>query len=310
MTRSKTRYTVPDTEGETITPSRLKQLGKDRQIEIMRQWFFENYEDPVNRTPYESAEGGYIYIYGGPFEAQEELGGEFGGLVKDEFIDELADELNDISWEWTHTERPSDYDDFYAVEATLDPDIPEDALQIRIEKIRELLEQKELIDSNLHTFLLMMIYSFSITTLECFLSDTFIRAIDASDVLKKKYVTEGKLKIPLAKLISMKDVKEAEEAVNLQIRATHLRTSYHDLETASRLYKKVLNVELSEISSTDKLRDYVRKRHDFVHRGGKDEQGNEVTTSKEEVKELLDEIEKFCLEIKGKLNPPFSDDFF
>ena len=32
-----------------------------------------NFEDPANETPYESSEGGYIYIWGGPYDALEQL---------------------------------------------------------------------------------------------------------------------------------------------------------------------------------------------------------------------------------------------
>ena len=54
----------------------LKQLGKyDKgvQTEAMRKWFFEHFEDPAHRTPYESREGGYQWIWGGPYDARERL---------------------------------------------------------------------------------------------------------------------------------------------------------------------------------------------------------------------------------------------
>jgi hypothetical protein len=34
-------------------------------------WFFENYEDPVERCPY--TEGDYVFIFGGPYDAREEI---------------------------------------------------------------------------------------------------------------------------------------------------------------------------------------------------------------------------------------------
>ena len=30
------------------------------QMKVMRDWFFEHFEDPVERTPYNSDEGGYL----------------------------------------------------------------------------------------------------------------------------------------------------------------------------------------------------------------------------------------------------------
>jgi hypothetical protein len=43
----------------------------------MVEWFQRNFEDPVHQTPFESAEGGYIYLWGGPYDAAEELGDAF-----------------------------------------------------------------------------------------------------------------------------------------------------------------------------------------------------------------------------------------
>jgi len=64
----------------------LDQLGSDVPIspakddiatsetpDQMAEWFLENYEDPSNSVPYESAEGGYQYMNGGPYYAAEVL---------------------------------------------------------------------------------------------------------------------------------------------------------------------------------------------------------------------------------------------
>ena len=95
-----------------ITSSELQQSDRETQLEVMRNWFFSIYEDPVENTPYESREGGYIYIWGGPYEASEELADEFGGIVPDEIIDALVSELNEISWVWTnHPEAHGEWSD-------------------------------------------------------------------------------------------------------------------------------------------------------------------------------------------------------
>ena len=62
--RKPRRYDLPNSEG-TITATELRRAGRDTQLDVMRQWFDANYEDPVENTPYETAEGGYIYIWGG-----------------------------------------------------------------------------------------------------------------------------------------------------------------------------------------------------------------------------------------------------
>jgi hypothetical protein len=44
----------------------------------MREWFKERYKDPADGVPYDSGEGGYQYIHGGPYDPQDVLMAEFG----------------------------------------------------------------------------------------------------------------------------------------------------------------------------------------------------------------------------------------
>ena len=50
-------YNHPDyTNGVSVET--LRSMKPEQQTEVMSYWFHENYEDPANHTPYESAEGG------------------------------------------------------------------------------------------------------------------------------------------------------------------------------------------------------------------------------------------------------------
>lgn len=40
-------------------------------VDSIAEWFFENYKDPVEGVP--SDDGEYVYVYGGPYQANEEL---------------------------------------------------------------------------------------------------------------------------------------------------------------------------------------------------------------------------------------------
>lgn len=102
-----------------LTKSQFKRLPRAEKREVMLAWFGQNYEDPAQRTPYESAEGGYQYLYGGPFDAHEELGDEFYDVAPEKLIREVAEGLERESYEWTHTPEWDDYDDE-------DPPPPED----------------------------------------------------------------------------------------------------------------------------------------------------------------------------------------
>lgn len=110
----KERY-PSETHPEGVTIAQLKRLNRQAKRDVMEAWFRQNFEDPAERTPYESAEGGYQYIHGGPYNADEVLQNEFDGIVPEDLITELADELSNECWEWSPVDGSefddSDYDD-------------------------------------------------------------------------------------------------------------------------------------------------------------------------------------------------------
>jgi hypothetical protein len=55
-------------------------------------WFLERYEDPVEACPYESPEG-YVYIWGGPYDAVEVLSDTWAGIFTARFLEQVADRL-------------------------------------------------------------------------------------------------------------------------------------------------------------------------------------------------------------------------
>lgn len=87
------RYYSPDGAGEYVTPSEFRRMGVQRQIDYMAAWFHNLFEDPANETPYESREGGYQYVWGGPYEAEEELREEFEGVASEEAIEAAVEEV-------------------------------------------------------------------------------------------------------------------------------------------------------------------------------------------------------------------------
>jgi len=60
-----------------ISVEELSKAFPETQTEVMRKWFFENYEDPVESTPYDSTEGGYQYIWGERYMGPEKRRTEF-----------------------------------------------------------------------------------------------------------------------------------------------------------------------------------------------------------------------------------------
>ncbi|MEQ9518550.1 MAG: hypothetical protein RLN89_03825 [Parvibaculum sp.] len=84
----------------------------DRQarIDALVEWFHGHYEDPAHRLPYESAEGGYQWIYGGPYDAREELSDNFQDEPEDIIEAAVAEIESEGLLEWAPVSSPDDYD--------------------------------------------------------------------------------------------------------------------------------------------------------------------------------------------------------
>jgi hypothetical protein len=68
-------------------------------VDQMVDWFFENYEDPANGVPFNSAEGGYQYVLGGPHDAHDVLSEQFPDASVND-IDEAVRLIESQAYEW------------------------------------------------------------------------------------------------------------------------------------------------------------------------------------------------------------------
>jgi hypothetical protein len=93
MASASKRYFSGDDVEIGVTPSQLKRLGKSRQLEYLTSWFHSMYEDPAMETSYNGQEGGYLYNHGGPYDARDEIGGEFDGIVSEEVIEQAIEDV-------------------------------------------------------------------------------------------------------------------------------------------------------------------------------------------------------------------------
>ncbi|OBY24822.1 hypothetical protein [Leisingera sp. JC1] len=73
---------------EEIDPDDLEGASED-----IKEWFLKHYDDPANLLPYETASGGYQWIYGGPVSAIEALSDNFGNEYPDWFLERVAKEI-------------------------------------------------------------------------------------------------------------------------------------------------------------------------------------------------------------------------
>ncbi|MCE4223631.1 hypothetical protein HCU64_07705 [Methylobacterium sp. C25] len=108
---------ISDPEGFP-TNAQLKKWKRARQTEAIVEWFGQNFEDPAHSTPYNSEEGGYLYIWGGPYDTSEEILDRFDGIASKGAIADAISELESEGSEWAPSQsriqpEEDDYDGAY-----------------------------------------------------------------------------------------------------------------------------------------------------------------------------------------------------
>jgi hypothetical protein len=104
-------YSDEDTIG--VAANDLRRMRTADQVPYLTHWFLTYYEDPARSTPYNSAEGGYLYVHGGPYDAQEQISKEFDGIVSERVIEQAIETVQeDGIFDWApHPNHPSRRDE-------------------------------------------------------------------------------------------------------------------------------------------------------------------------------------------------------
>ena len=259
----------------------------------MERWFRERYEDPAERTPYDSEEGGYIWIWGGPYEAHEVLGDEFGAIVNQDLLDSLVQALDSDCTEWAPTESDDDYADGLVTDIAAISDYHANFLYA-INDVRTLADAG--VDSEIASCLFRLLYINVITVIETFLSDAFSNTVLSDAGLRRKLI-ENTPEFRKQKL-SVSDIFKAVDDVDKTVKEYLSRIVWHNLARVSRMYRDVLNVQFPE--STPMYR-AIKIRHDLVHRNGKTKDGEPIPIDRGHVLSLAREAEDFVKPIDLEL---------
>ena len=286
-------------DGNSVSLEDLLTLDCDTQIDVMEAWFRGLYEDPAERTPYESREGGYIWIWGGPYEASEVLGDEFGETVDQDVIDCLVLKLDSECASWAPTDRPGDYDDDFVEDIAGITDF-HSTFNGALEDVRILAESS--VEENVAACLFRLLYVNAITALETYLSDAFTNTVLGDPALLRRFIENTpdfkKRKLALSDLFAEFDdiEKTAKEHLGELV--------WHNIARVKCMYRDVLNVEFPD--STPVFR-AIKIRHDLVHRNGKSKEGERIPIDKGHVLAVARQAEQFVQAIDADLrlrNPP------
>ena len=259
----------------------LWNASPDVQKDVMEYWFFTHFEDPANSMPY--MDGEYHYLWGGPYYAEEELNEEFKGKVQKETIQKLVDELSGYGWQWAPTEGGDYYDEDYDEDYIFPYHNFIDAINNINMLLRITISNQN--EAKYLECLHKLLYVNVITALETYLSDTFIKTIQSHKDLAHKFVGN-------------KIMKEEE----LQKFKHYRSVSWHNTNKANKMYKNTLNVELfNDQEEKDKIDKVIKKRHDIVHRNGKNKDGDDIYITQKEILFLIAVVGQFVENIEEKI---------
>ena len=284
-------------DGQPVRPQDLPRLSEEEQLQVMEAWFRTGYEDPAERTPYESAEGGYIWIWGGPYDADEVLCEQFGDIVSQDLLQTLAEDLDSECSLWAPTERPGDDDDFISDIAAIS-DYHANFTNA-LKDIHQLAATP--LDDETAPCLFRLLYSNVITALETFLSDAFTNTVlNDPRLLRTLIETTPDFK---KQRLSLSDIYNAVDNADQKARDFLRQILWHDLARVMPMYRDVLGLEFPD--STPMFR-AIKIRHDLVHRNGKTKTGKAIPIDKGHVFVLAQQAEEFVrlidLELQRRLD--------
>ncbi|WP_316168634.1 hypothetical protein [Bradyrhizobium sp. SZCCHNR3131] len=67
------------------TPPDVSGLESDEAVEVIKEWFLSNFEDPAMETPRDDGE--FVYIWGGPYDARDVISDAFGDAASESVIE-------------------------------------------------------------------------------------------------------------------------------------------------------------------------------------------------------------------------------
>lgn len=141
--------------------------------------------------------------------------------------------------------------------------------------------------------LLKLLYINLITILETYLSDAFINTILSYDKYLEKFYQKFNFK---NKSIETKRLYNFDRKKYAQFEM--LEIIYHNIHIVSNLYSNILGINFKDSS---KIKKAIQKRHDLVHRNGKDRNGNDIIIEKDDIEEIKNEIKKLVYHIDEQL---------
>lgn len=253
----------------------------------LREWFLARFCDPAAGTPYNGREGGYLFIHGGPYDPAEEIPERFTGLVPDDVIEAIVDEMQEQhgdQWAPANNERPDDYDEWLDFQHLVERSEPLKNLKMRIAQHKQLLALQQHPEAK--NLCHLLVFSAAVGALEAFLWETVYYWIDNDRKALHDVITQ----IPVLRdqNIKLGDIVKESKTPKDHVKAYLRGIVWHQLDKVAPLFEKGLGIQLPSLKF---FKSALDKRHHIVHRSGHDLEKNPVEVEPQELEALLNNIQ-------------------
>lgn len=275
----------------TIELESLKKCPQNVQIAAICQWFFRNYCDPNENLPFNSQEGGFIWIHGGPYQADEVIEDTFTDYASDQAIKEsitLIQGEGILDW----SGRPID-DDFYC---NLNVHSLNDAFGNLFNSIAIVKQEIEKSNQPIYNIL----FASLISALETFVWQTaYILSADVNiakliiDFYQKEVLPKQiHLYINANKLFQHKDLVISDFLTQVA-RELLASTTWHNVNRVNKLLQCLsINVDINN------FKEAIDKRHIIVHKSGIKSDTSSIIIEKKELLDLITKLETFANQVR------------
>ncbi|MCC8362832.1 hypothetical protein LK996_07045 [Lysobacter sp. A6] len=270
----------------------LKKASRTEQVAALVQWFGARFCDPAEDAPYTSSEGSYLWVHGGPYEAGDQIGDQFRGLVEEAVIERAVEVVEgDGIYQWAPTELTY-YDDFFDAEVDARTE-PMQRLEATLGRLQGVLSLQG--DDAVRNVARQLAYAGAMSALDTFLRETMSYWVDHSEDTVRNLVAGHPgfkdRKISLGKLFELYDALRAEVKAHMQAMAWHRPTE------VAPMFSHGLGVTLGYTGFDAD----VKKRYDLVHRSGRGIDGSAVTVTDADIANLAERVLAFAKEVEAKI---------
>ncbi|EGI72001.1 MULTISPECIES: hypothetical protein [Pseudoalteromonas] len=225
--------------------------------------------------------------------AEEEYNEAKSEWIQKELNDPDADEYTDGWFELSerYDEEANNYSDYLEAEYEWHSSQDHSNFFIEfnqtIEEIRRILNST--IDPTVMETIYKMIHIHAVTAMETYLGDS----LKSAAIGNKKYIANAakNLEELSKKNFKLSDILSYEGDVEKIVLEQLGKYLYHDVSRVMKIYKATLG--LSYTYDLKYLIEITTIRHDLVHRNGKDNNGVRVKLTPVDLKNAIDEVDKF-----------------